>query len=426
MSNGRARLLGDGASIPVSVTGPDRDRLRPCPRPTIAAGDGEPGRDGDRLSTGRDAAPAAARAPAAATTPVAASPGAAATPTATATSTATAARTAATTDDRIAALAAGQHGVVARWQLLELGVTATQIDHRRRRSRLHPVHPAIPGVYLVGHAVAPTFAVETAALLLCRGRPAALARRTAAAVHGFADPRPGVDLLQVGGTATRSPAIRASVVAELPRWQVVRRHGLWLTTPARTFLDLAASAPPGEVERCLDRARIGRLVTDDELDAVLEWARGRRGARSLAALLEAERDGGYSRSGAERQLLRLLRVAGLPAPERNVPVLGRERDLGWSWARTVVEFDGRRYHLTPARWEDDHDRDGELLAHGWRTFRVTWTMLRSRPYEVVARAAAVLALAERDLGAAAGVVAGVRATIPVSARAEEPPGDRQP
>jgi very-short-patch-repair endonuclease len=413
MSNGRARLLGDGASIPVSVTGPDRDRFHPSPPPTIAAGAGETARDRDRHLPVLVAAPAAA------------SPRAAAPETTAATPTATGA-----TDDRIAALAARQRGVVARWQLLELGVTATQIDHRRRRSRLHPVHPAIPGVYLVGHAVAPALAIETAALLLCRGRPAALARRTAAAVHGFADTRPGVDLLQVGGTATRSPVVRASVVAELPRWQVVRRHGLWLTTPARTFLDLAASAPPGEVERCLDRARIGRLVTDDELDAILEWARGRRGARSLAALLEAERDGGYSRSGAERRLLRLLRVAGLPAPERNVPVLGRERDLGWSWARTVVEFDGRRYHLTPARWEDDHDRDGELLAHGWRTFRVTWTMLRSRPYEVVARAAAVLALAERDLGAgagaAAGVGAGVRATIPVSARADESPGDRLP
>lgn len=281
----------------------------------------------------------------------------------------------------------------------------------------------MPGVYLVGHPVAPPLAVETAALLLCRGRPAALARRSAAMVHGFGDARPGVDLLQVGGTATESAVVRASVVAELPRWQVVRRQGLWTTTPARTFLDLAASAPPGDVERCLDRARIDRLVTDVELDAVLAWARGRRGARSLAALLEAERDGGYSRSRAERLLLRLLRAAGLPAPERNVPVLGRERDLGWSWARTVVEFDGRRFHLTPARWEDDHDRDAELVAHGWRTFRVTWMMLRSRPYEVVARAAAVLALAERDLSTPSGPQAA--AAIPVSPGYGTPPGDRR-
>lgn len=300
------------------------------------------------------------------------------------------------TDELIAGLAAEQHGVVARWQLIERGITAAEIDHRRRRCRLHAAHPAMAGVYLVGHTAAPDLALETAALLLCRGRPAALSRWSAAMLHGFADRRSRVDLVQVGGRAPRSPAVSGSAVATLPAWQVVRRRGLWVTTPARTFLDLSAIAPVGDVERCLDRARILRIVSDADLEAVLAWAAGRRGARPLADLLAAERDGGYSRSRAERRLLRLLALAGLPAPVRNAGIHGRERDLAWASARTVVEFDGRGTHLTPKRWEQDNDRDGALLAHGWRTFRVTWTMLCSRPYEVVARAAAILALAERD------------------------------
>lgn len=301
-----------------------------------------------------------------------------------------------TTDEIIAGLASEQRGVVARWQLLERGVSAGEIAGRRRTSRLHPVRSGWPGVYLVGHTAAPEHALETAALLLCRRRPSALGRWSAAAVHGFADPRPTVDVLQVGGNATVATGVRVSVVADLPGWQVMRRRDLWVTTPARTFLDLAAVAPVGDVERCLDRARIARLVSDADLEAVLAWAGTRRGVRPLSDLLQNERDGGYSRSRAERRLRRLLTQAGLPVPVRNGTVLGRERDLAWHEARTVVEFDGRRFHLTPEQWERDRDRDGELLARGWRTFRVTWTMLCHRPYEVVARAAAILALAERD------------------------------
>jgi predicted transcriptional regulator of viral defense system len=76
----------------------------------------------------------------------------------------------------IAAMARKQHDVVARWQLLEAGVTAHQIDLRLGHGRLHEIHR---GVYLVGHSVAPPLATEHAALLAC-GEAAALSHRSAA------------------------------------------------------------------------------------------------------------------------------------------------------------------------------------------------------------------------------------------------------
>ncbi|MFL5892400.1 MAG: type IV toxin-antitoxin system AbiEi family antitoxin domain-containing protein [Solirubrobacterales bacterium] len=76
----------------------------------------------------------------------------------------------------MAALAGKQHGVVARWQLLDAGITARQIRLRLTSGRLHEIHR---GVYLVGHTVRPPLATEQAALLAC-GKQATLSHRSAA------------------------------------------------------------------------------------------------------------------------------------------------------------------------------------------------------------------------------------------------------
>jgi Transcriptional regulator, AbiEi antitoxin len=44
--------------------------------------------------------------------------------------------------NRVLSLAARQHGVVTRAQLLELGTDAQAIKHRVRKGRLHSVHRA--------------------------------------------------------------------------------------------------------------------------------------------------------------------------------------------------------------------------------------------------------------------------------------------
>jgi very-short-patch-repair endonuclease len=295
-------------------------------------------------------------------------------------------------DAAIAHLAERQHGVVARWQLLAAGASGNAIDQRRRDHRLHDLRPRVAGTYLVGHRLAPPLAFETAALLACGSRFAALSSRSSAAVWGFAAaPSDRVHLVQVGGRAPRVGPRQVTVVDRLPPDHVRTRHGVRLLSPARTCLELAAGGSFDDVATAIDRARILRLVAKADLEAVLRWGRGRRGVALLRDVLTAESDNGFSRSRSERLLRRLLADAGLPQPERNVPVLGRERDLVWAGARIVIEFDGRRYHLTPKRWEDDHERDAELLAAGWRTFRVTWRMLEHRPVEVAARAAAILA-----------------------------------
>ena len=62
------------------------------------------------------------------------------------------------------ALAARQHGVVARAQLLELGMTRDAIAHRLDRGRLHPIQR---GVYALGRPQLTRHGALIAAVLAC-------------------------------------------------------------------------------------------------------------------------------------------------------------------------------------------------------------------------------------------------------------------
>src|SRR3954454_1939850 len=62
------------------------------------------------------------------------------------------------------ALVRRQHGVIARSQLLELGLTRHAIEHRLRTGRLHRVHA---GVYSVGRPEVTQLGCWMAAVLSC-------------------------------------------------------------------------------------------------------------------------------------------------------------------------------------------------------------------------------------------------------------------
>ena len=77
----------------------------------------------------------------------------------------------------VARVAAAQHGVVARRQLLTRGLSPKQIHGRTRRGLLVPIHR---GVYAVGHSVLRPEGWWLAAVLAA-GPDAVLAGRSAAA-----------------------------------------------------------------------------------------------------------------------------------------------------------------------------------------------------------------------------------------------------
>jgi very-short-patch-repair endonuclease len=81
-----------------------------------------------------------------------------------------------------------------------------------------------------------------------------------------------------------------------------------------------------------------------------------------------------TRSELEAIFLDLVRQAGLPDPQANLPLtaLGHVRldpDFAWPACRLVVETDGWETHRTRAAFKRDRRKDAALVADGWRVMR---------------------------------------------------------
>jgi very-short-patch-repair endonuclease len=302
-------------------------------------------------------------------------------------------------DDVIDVLAARQHGVVARVQLLAAGVSAHVIDHRLRKGRLRPIHR---GVYGLGRLRGP-HAGEMAAVLAA-GEGALLSHRSAAALWGQIPPRPADSRLEVSTPGRHSlprPGLKTYRIASIQPDEATSLHGVPIATPTRTLLDLAAVLSAPDLERALARSLRPRAhLTGDAgrglepaLHALIERYPRRAGTPLLRSLLAQDRLA-LTRSHAEAAFLAILERGGLPKPDTNVRIRGLEVDGLFRAARLVVEIDGFRYHSSRAAFERDRSRDQALYVAGYHVIRFTWNQLDQQPDRVLARVSAALALAE--------------------------------
>ena len=299
-------------------------------------------------------------------------------------------------DRRIAELADRQHGVVARSQLLGLGLGRRAIARRLESMRLRQIHR---GVYAVGHLQLARPSWWMAAVLAC-GPGAVLSHRCAAALWGILEGWPTTVDISVGRELAGREGIRPHVAAIAPDERTVHA-GIPVTTVARTLLDLAADLQLHELGRALERAEALRLSDQTSLVALMERHRGRRGTANLKAAMREGLRPVVTKSELERRFLSFVERAGLPRPQTNIWLqLGgewMEVDCAWPEQRVIVELDSRTYHGTTAAFERDRKRDRRAQAHGWRPIRVTDRALREEPHALVADVRALL-----DVSAAPG------------------------
>jgi hypothetical protein len=271
-------------------------------------------------------------------------------------------------DREVAAIADAQHGVVARAQLVEVGLTRREIGEWVVSGRLIRLHR---GVYAVGHERLRAQGRWMAAVL-ASGDGAVLSHQDAAALWELRQVGSGAIHVTVPGHAGRKrrAGIRLHRSSTLAENDVTTREGIPVTTVERTIIDLA------------------RVVRRDVLEEVLHGA-GERGIvdfaplraanpASLKALLGAY-DPAPTRSALERAFLRICSDHGIERPEVNAIVEGYLVDFVWRERKLIVEVDGYRFHRAPSRFESDRERDAELGARGWRVRRFTWRQVEERP-----------------------------------------------
>jgi very-short-patch-repair endonuclease len=316
-------------------------------------------------------------------------------------------------DRRIAEIAARQHGVISRPQLLGIGLTRHEIAARIRAGRLHTLHR---GVYAVGHRSVSREGRYLAAVL-ASGEGAVLSHRAAA------------DLWELRASKERD--IDVTVMSDhrgdskvcihrdaLDRSETMTRKGIRVTKPLRTLLDLASVVDERELERAIRQAVYRRMTTTALLAEAVRERSGQRGTKKMRkALINLGEAPGPTRSDLEEDFLRFLRKHRLPMPELNVKMRIRgktmEPDCVWREQRLIVELDGRDAHDSTPGFESDRARDAALQAAGWRVVRVTSRRMR-RDGRALARELRAILATDADRRVSLGTTLAMDADRPAS------------
>jgi very-short-patch-repair endonuclease len=269
-------------------------------------------------------------------------------------------------------LARQQHGVVARSQLLALGMSAKAIRHRLGVGRLHELHR---GVYAVGRPETGHLGQLMAAILAC-GPGAQLSHRSGAGLWGIRPQRSApIDVSVPSHVVRNRPGIRLHRKAELKPRLV---SGIPVGDPVSVLIDLGAALPIEELEDAVNQADRLRLVATDRLRIALDSQPRRPGLGRLRRMLDSQT---FSRAQTklEREFLPIARAVGLPKPRTQSHLNSYRVDFHWPELGLVVETDSLTYHRTAAQQAVDITRDQAHIRTGLRTLRFTHPQVFFQP-----------------------------------------------
>lgn len=260
-------------------------------------------------------------------------------------------------------MAARQHGVVTRRQLLTVGVLPSGISDRVDAGRLHRIHR---GVYAVGHPRLSNEGLWLAAVLAC-GETALLSHRSAAELWRIMP----TERRQPGGQAASDGPVDVTVAGDGGRMQrrgirvhrsitlsvadSTTRAAIPVTNPARTLQDLRSVLPSQQLARALREAEYLALP--------------------IGKVFEPDR----TRTDLEGRFLALARRHRLPQPEVNVQIDRYVVDFLWRAQRLIVEVDGWQAHRMRLAFEEDRARDARLKISASRSFASRGARSREMP-----------------------------------------------
>jgi hypothetical protein len=289
-------------------------------------------------------------------------------------------------DQQVSPLAQRQYGQFTANQVLAAGGTRHMIKHRlltgmwERRS----------SVVLALNGTPPS--LERELMAACLHTDAAIAsHRAACHFHGIAQVGSPISEVTVPYGTSRNPFAKVHRSVDLGSDDIVMFGMIPVTSLARTAADLFTclrlTRAIWVVEGLLGR---GRLTIADMADVHARYARqGRPGTVDLRELLARLDEAPPPMSELEQRTLALLKAAGLPAPDRQIPLPGwvdhpAHADFAYVDHCVIVEVDGRSWHSRTTEFELDRRRDNAAQLAGWVVLRFTWRQVTSDPDYVVA------------------------------------------
>jgi hypothetical protein len=289
-------------------------------------------------------------------------------------------------DRALEALAAGQHYVVSRQQMLDCGLSPSGIKRRIASGQWSPV---LPRVFRTSSSM-PSKEQGAMAASLWAGPGALVSHRAAGLLwelDGVCADRMEITVptdyrgrnakLVVHRTGDLLPADR-SAIGPIP-----------ITSVLRTLIDLAGCLDELALELAMEDAFRRRLTRPKQVAWRLAGigGKGRPGCAGLRKLLETR--GGGTDSGWEVRLERILVSAGLPRPRRQYEVrhegkLVARADLAYPGYQIAIEYEGVRWHTGRARLDRGSAREIKLATIGWHVLHVTKTTMPDAPQAVLA------------------------------------------
>lgn len=251
-------------------------------------------------------------------------------------------------------------GALVRRLDLPSGVTEWDLRSKRYRRLFH-------GVFVSRRVTLTEAILAQGALLLVDPRSVA-SHHSAARILGGVVPADGLVHISCVG---RRPQVRGlkshRITAGGQKYTTV--HGVRVTNPAQTFLDLTSVLGLVDLVVLGDSLVKAERITPDELVAAAKAFRGRHRAlaRRAAGLIRCDVD-----SPMESRLRMLIILAGLPEPVVNHKILWHDGSVRWRFDLSypefliVIEYDGRQHAESDAQWDRDRGRREWLDGKGWR------------------------------------------------------------
>lgn len=186
------------------------------------------------------------------------------------------------------------------------------------------------------------------------------------------------------GARLRQRRDRRIHFSDVPPPETRCRHGVLVTSPSRTWADLAAVVPPPALLAVTDQM-LATGFPADEFPVLLRRYAGRRGMR--AARRAIDRADAKAGSPMESVLRWVVLEAGLPRPvlQHVIHADGRfagRVDMAWPDRKVLVEFDGD-VHRERAVFVGDVRRQNRLVLAGWTVLRFTSADVLGRPDHVL-------------------------------------------